>query len=92
MTASDHSNNASGGVLMLRLSDIAGATVCSVPPCPCQTEGEVTLVTLALPAGYAAGPSTPSSLVRLLPVSQCLLELASDDWVLECGVLSCRGA
>ena len=38
------------------------------------------------------GPSNPSSLVRFLPVSQYLLELASGLWVLECGVLSCRGA
>ena len=38
------------------------------------------------------GPSKPSSLVRLLPVSQYLLELASDDWVLKCGVLTSRDA
>ena len=38
------------------------------------------------------GPSKPSSLVRLLPVSQYLLELASDDLVLECGVLTSRDA
>ena len=38
------------------------------------------------------GPVTkPSSLVRFLPVSQYLLELASDVWVLQCGVLSSRG-
>ena len=40
-----------------------------------------------------AGPSNPSPLkVRFLPISQYLLELASGRWVLECGVLSCRGA
>ena len=38
------------------------------------------------------GPSTPSSLVRFLPVSQYLLELASGVWVIECGVLTSREA
>ena len=35
---------------------------------------------------------SPPSLVRFLPVSQYLLELASGVWVLECGVLTSRGA
>ena len=34
----------------------------------------------------------PPSLVRFLPVSQDLLELASGVWVLECGVCTSRGA
>ena len=38
------------------------------------------------------GPSKPSSLVRFLPVSQYLLELASGVRVLECGVLTSREA
>ena len=37
------------------------------------------------------GPQAPF-LVRFLPVSQYLLELASGVWVLECGVLTSRGA
>ena len=37
------------------------------------------------------GPSQPSSLVRFLPVCSSLPP-ASGLWVLECGVLSCRGA
>ena len=39
-----------------------------------------------------SGPSKPSSLVRFLPVSQYLLELASGVWVIECGVLTSREA
>ena len=42
--------------------------------------------------GGGGGPSKPSSLVRLLPVFQYLLELASGVWVLECGVLTSPGA
>ena len=38
------------------------------------------------------GPVNSSSLVRFLPVSQYLLELASGVWVLECGVLTSREA
>ena len=34
----------------------------------------------------------PSSFVRFLPVSRYLLELSSGVWVLECGVLTSRGA
>ena len=39
-----------------------------------------------------ARPVNSSSLVRFLPVSQYLLELASGVWVLECGVLTSREA
>ena len=40
----------------------------------------------------AAGPSKPSSLVRFLPVSQHLLELAAGVCMLGCGVSTSRGA
>ena len=40
----------------------------------------------------AQARQNPSSLVRFLVVSQYLLELASDVWVLECGVLTSGGA
>ena len=44
-------------------------------------------------SGISDGPSTPSSLVPLLPVSRYLLEPASGAWVLlECGVLTSREA
>ena len=39
-----------------------------------------------------SGPVDSSSLVRFLPVSQHLLELAFCAWVLECGVLTSREA
>lgn len=58
VTVSDPSNNPAGGKLVLQLAGIAGATVCSTPPCPCSTAGETTTVTLALPAGQSAGSST----------------------------------
>lgn len=58
VSASDPSNDANGGLLVLRLTGISGATVCSVPPCPCQTVGDDTVVTLSLPHGFYAGQST----------------------------------
>ena len=57
VTASDPTNNPSGGTLSLSLAGISGATVCVVPPCPCSTQGDVTAVVLALPGGWDAGKS-----------------------------------
>ena len=63
VTAADPSNDARGGQLTVRLSGVSGATVCSVEPCPCNTEGETTTVRVALPGGWAAGRSTNATCI-----------------------------
>jgi chondroitin AC lyase len=63
VTASDPTNDPAGGVLSVQLSGITGASVCSVPPCPCSTAGEVTTVHITLPGGFYAGQSANSTCI-----------------------------
>ena len=65
LTASDPSNDPRGGALTVQLTGANGASVCSVPPCPCSTEGDVTTVRVTLPGGQFSIEKS------CFPVEQC---------------------